>query len=155
MQDVYGKQCPSKTTVVEWCRKFSNGRQSTADLDLPRSGAPRHAKSDDTNVAAVRTAVVENRRVRVRELADRFDISVGTIHAVIHVNINAFRYSESLTRLRTAIKNKRSGLLTEGVILLLDNAGPHIANIITSQFAQMGWEVFEHPPYSLDLSPCL
>lgn len=259
MQDVYGEQCPSKTTVVEWCRKFSNGRQSTADLLRP--GAPRHAKSD-ANVAAVRAAVVENRRVRVRELADRFDISVGTIHAVIHeagyrkvcaqwiprqlteehkanrmglslqhlqryreegdsflhrivagdeswchhyepsskrdsmqwkhpssprhqkfktqssagkimltcffdhrgplllefkdphVNINAVRYSETLTRLRTAIKNKRPGMLTEGVILLHDNARPHTANIITSQIARMRWEVLEHPPYSPDLSPC-
>lgn len=43
MQDVYGEQCPSKTAVVEWCPKFSNGWQSTADL--PRPGTPQHAKS--------------------------------------------------------------------------------------------------------------
>ncbi|KAK9753741.1 hypothetical protein QE152_g1856 [Popillia japonica] len=37
------------------------------------------------------------------------------------------------TRLRIAIKTKLPGMLTDGVILLHDNASPHITNILTSQ----------------------
>lgn len=45
-------------------------------------------------------------------------------------------------KLRKAIQNKRRGLLTSGVCLLHDNAGPHTANV-TKQF---GRDVFYYLP---------
>lgn len=43
------------------------------------------------------------------------------------VNITANLYSESLNKLHQAIRLKRAGKLSLGVILLNDNARPHIA----------------------------
>ena len=43
------------------------------------------------------------------------------------VNINTERYADSLKRLRVRIKTKRPGKLTNGVILLHDNARRHVA----------------------------
>ena len=40
--------------------------------------------------------------------------------------INAGSYCATLERLRAAIKRKRPGLLTTGVLLLHDNAWPHV-----------------------------
>lgn len=71
-----------------------------------------------------------------------------------HVNIDTVRYSETLTNARTAIKNKRPGMIMDGVILLYDNTRPYITNIITSQIVRIRWEVLEHIPYSSNLSPC-
>ncbi|KAK9716767.1 hypothetical protein QE152_g24567 [Popillia japonica] len=71
-----------------------------------------------------------------------------------HVNIDTVRYSETLTNARTAIKNKRPGMIMDGVILLYDNTRPYITNIIMSQIVRIRWEVLEHIPYSSNLSPC-
>lgn len=69
-------------------------------------------------------------------------------------SINAARYCQTLTQLRRAIKNKRPGLLTAGVIVLHDNARPHVANQVQDLFQRFKWEMLRHPPYSPDLSPC-
>ena len=41
--------------------------------------------------------------------------------------VNANRSCDTLLKLKTAIKNRRRGLLSKGVILLQDNARPHVA----------------------------
>ncbi|GBM35560.1 Histone-lysine N-methyltransferase SETMAR [Araneus ventricosus] len=45
-------------------------------------------------------------------------------------------------------------MLSNGVILLHDNARPHTANAVKTTLQQFRWETLEHPPYSPDLSPC-
>ena len=55
---------------------------------------------------------------------------------------------------RQAIKSKRPGKLTRGVILIHDNARPHTTNTITALLQKFNWEVLGHPPYSPHLSPC-
>ena len=56
--------------------------------------------------------------------------------------------------LRRAIKSKRPGMLSDGIILLHDNALPHNANPVRNKLQRFGWETLQHPPYSPDLSPC-
>lgn len=68
--------------------------------------------------------------------------------------INGARYCATMNRLRVAIKNKRRGRLSNGVILLHDNARPHVADVVKTQLLQFKWETLTHPPYSPDLSPC-
>ena len=43
--------------------------------------------------------------------------------------------------------------MSTGVILLHDNARPHITAITQKLFQQCKWEIFDHPPYSPDLAP--
>src|SRR5215469_9882069 len=68
-------------------------------------------------------------------------------------HINAARYCETLDRLRSAIRKKRPGLLSSGVILLHDNATPHTATVTQDWLTRQYWEVLDHPPYSPDLAP--
>ena len=68
--------------------------------------------------------------------------------------VNAQRYLQTFTILHQAIKSKRPGKLTRGVILLHGNTRPHTANTITALSHKFKWEVLGHPPYSPDLSPC-
>jgi histone-lysine N-methyltransferase SETMAR len=63
-------------------------------------------------------------------------------------SVNAERYCETLTRLKNAIRRKRPGLLTAGVILLHDNARPHTAAVTANHIATFGWERLEHAPYN-------
>jgi len=43
--------------------------------------------------------------------------------------VNANRFCDTVRKLKTAIKNRRRGLLSKGVILLQDNAHPHVAKV--------------------------
>ena len=58
-----------------------------------------------------------------------------------------------LERLKTAIRAKRKGLLTQGVILLHDNARPHTARLTLETVKHLGLEVLPHPPYSPNVAP--
>jgi hypothetical protein len=46
--------------------------------------------------------------------------------------INGQVYCDTLQRLRSAVQNKRRGLLSSGVVLLHDNARPHTARLTTA-----------------------
>ena len=54
--------------------------------------------------------------------------------------------------LRPAIRSKRRGSLTQGVLLLHDNARPHTAHFTINTIRQLNWEVLEHPAYRPDLA---
>ena len=62
--------------------------------------------------------------------------------------VNASSYCSLLERLKTAIRTKRKGMLTQGVILLHDNARPHTAHLTLETVEQLGLDVLPHPPYS-------
>ena len=57
--------------------------------------------------------------------------------------------------LQRAIKSKRPGMLSDGIILLFASARPNIANPVRDKLQRFGSEKCQHPPYSQDLSPCV
>ncbi|KAJ4435712.1 hypothetical protein ANN_18328 [Periplaneta americana] len=67
--------------------------------------------------------------------------------------INRDTYCQTLKKLHRAIQNKRRGMLTDGVVLLHDNARPHTARDIQNLISKFGWEQIDYPPYSPDLAP--
>ena len=56
--------------------------------------------------------------------------------------------------LRRAMKLKRPGMLSDGIIILHDNARPQTVNLVRDKLRRFGWETLQHPPYNPDLSPC-
>lgn len=69
------------------------------------------------------------------------------------VSITGEYYAALLERLRDAVREKRRGKLTQGVLLLHDNAPVHKAQVAMAAVQRMGFEILEHPPYSPDLAP--
>ena len=68
--------------------------------------------------------------------------------------VNSVGYSEMLnTELKPAIRTKRQGLLSSGVLLLHDNARPYTAIHTIQTLVKLGFTVLEHPAYSPDLAP--
>jgi len=69
------------------------------------------------------------------------------------LTINADAYCENVRKLRRAIQKKRHGMLSSGIVLLHDNARPHTAARTAELLQQFRWEVFDHLPYSPNLTP--
>lgn len=63
--------------------------------------------------------------------------------------INAELYCEHLESCNQALPRRRR----RNVILLQDNARPHVARLTQAKLAELNWEWLDHPPYSPDLSP--
>lgn len=62
-------------------------------------------------------------------------------------------YADLLVKLREAIKEKRRGKITKGVLLLQDNAPVHKSRVAMEKAKSLGFELLPHPPYSPDLAP--
>jgi hypothetical protein len=64
-------------------------------------------------------------------------------------------YCETLKKLRRGIQNRRRGMLTYGVfvVLLYDNACPHTAARTRTLLHHFNWKLFDHSPYSPDSAP--
>lgn len=56
--------------------------------------------------------------------------------------------------LKPAIRTKRRGLLSSGVLLQHDNARPHTAHATVNKIKDLKMECLPHPAYSPDLAPC-
>jgi histone-lysine N-methyltransferase SETMAR len=67
--------------------------------------------------------------------------------------ITGTTYAQTLRNLRCAIKEKRRGKLTRGVLLLHDNAPSHTSRIAKAAVAENKFQELNHPPYSPDLAP--
>jgi len=62
-------------------------------------------------------------------------------------------YAELIQKLRSAIKEKRRGKLSDGVLLHHDNAPAHTSAVVMATIRACGFELLSHPPYSADLAP--
>ena len=60
---------------------------------------------------------------------------------------------QTLDKLREALRRKRPGRLSKGVILQHDNATPHTAKRTQDWLKRYNWETLPHPPHSPDLAP--
>ena len=64
-------------------------------------------------------------------------------------------YRQQLIKLNQALKRKRLewGNRTHKIILLYDNARPHVAKPVKTYLEHIKWDVLPHAPYSPDLAP--
>jgi transposase len=76
----------------------------------------------------------------------------GGIHATGDHN-NVRSVLRNTKKLRSAIQDKRHGIMTSDVVLHHDNARPHTAARLWALLERFNWELFDHPPYSPDLAP--
>ena len=69
--------------------------------------------------------------------------------------ITGVYYANLLDQLRTAIREKRLGKLSKGVLLQQDNARVHTCKVAMDAVERNGYELIPYPAYSPDLAPRL
>ena len=67
--------------------------------------------------------------------------------------ITGVYYAKLLDQLRTAIREKRRGKLSKGVLLQQDNARVHTCKVAMDAVERKVYELIPHPAYSPDLAP--
>ena len=67
--------------------------------------------------------------------------------------ITGVYYENLLDQLRTAIREKRRGKLSKGVLLQQDNARVHTCKVAMDAVEWNGYELIQHPAYSPDQAP--
>ena len=67
--------------------------------------------------------------------------------------ITGVYYANLLDQLRTAIREKRRGKLSKGVLLQQDNARVPTCKVAMDAVERNGYELISHPVYSPDLAP--
>jgi hypothetical protein len=80
---------------------------------------------------------------------------------VIHVGflssratVNGQYYSNLFPNyVHAAVRKKSPGKLTEEILLLHCSVDPRATNLTTTTLAPLGWEILNHPFYSLGLAP--
>ncbi|GBO11356.1 hypothetical protein AVEN_111355-1 [Araneus ventricosus] len=84
MKAVYGEYSLSRSTVVEWRKRFLEGRALLEDDARP--GQANRVITPEM-IAEVHDLVLNNRRVTMDEIHRLLGISVGTTHTIMHQHL--------------------------------------------------------------------
>ena len=80
IQRVFGDDAMGITEIKEWCNQFRDGRTSVeSDACSSRPSTSRNDKLIDQ----VRTVVMQDSRVTIRQLAEEVEISTGSVHSIL------------------------------------------------------------------------
>ena len=85
LENCYGDSAPSKTTICQWYAEFKRGHTDTEDAD--RSGRPNEVVTPE-NIKKVHQIIFENRKLKLREIADILNISYGSVYDILHENLS-------------------------------------------------------------------
>jgi transposase len=97
---VYGYSSPSFSTIKKWVAKFKRGRTSLEDD--PREGRPKSAPTPEI-IGQVHDMVVDDRRMKVREIAETIGISKERVGYILHEELDMKKLcARWLPRLLTA-----------------------------------------------------
>lgn len=81
----YPDSAPSKATVERWFAEFKCGRTRTDDAE--RCGRPNEVVTPE-NVKNVHKIILENRKVKLQEVADTMKMSKGSIYTILHEHLH-------------------------------------------------------------------
>ncbi|XP_029155672.1 uncharacterized protein LOC114928587 [Nylanderia fulva] len=90
LDSVYGDSAPSFTTVKFWAAEFKRGRKSLGDDE--RSGRPKTATTDE-NIAKVHQMVLDDRRIKVREIAEVMNMSKERVCRILNQHLGMRKLS--------------------------------------------------------------
>ena len=87
---VYSDLAVPYNTCARWIREFKDGRKLLTDK--PRPGAPK-SKVNEILMENIKKQVDNDPNVSVREISSDLDVSIGTVHKVLHEELGLRKIS--------------------------------------------------------------
>ena len=81
LQTAFGASCMNRASVFEWHKRFKEGRESVRDDE--RCGRSKEVRSPEL-IGQIKNFMDKDRRVSIETISAQFDVSVGTVHTIIH-----------------------------------------------------------------------
>ena len=127
IQRVFGNDAMGIIQVKEWYNRYKDGRTSVESE--ARSGRPSTSRNDEL-INQVRTLVMQDRRVTVRELAEEVGISTGSVHSILTDDLAMQRVSAKFVPKLLTMEQRQLHL--EDVQDMLDsaNSDPEFLNTV-------------------------
>lgn len=105
MASIYGTSGPSHATVKKWSRLFKLGRESIEDDT--RSGRPISVVTEE-NTEKVKKLVLEDRRIKVWQIAEALGISKERVGEILHQHLRMTKVSARwVPKMLTAFDKER------------------------------------------------
>jgi DNA-binding Xre family transcriptional regulator len=108
---VHGDSFPSFSTIKKWASKFKRG--CTSLEDDPREGRPKSATTPEI-IEQVHDMVLDDRRMKVREIAETIGISKERVRYILHEELDVKRLcTKWVPRLLTVDKKRTRMKISE------------------------------------------
>ena len=157
MKEVYGEDAPSYDVVKHWHRQFKCGRTSVETAPIP--GRSQSA-IDDATIQQVEAAILDDRRITVRQLAHEVKISVGSVEKIIHDHLHMGKVSARwIPRLLTPFQKQERVECSQALLTMCrDNQEDFFDRLITqdetwvhhydpeTKAQSKQWKHFDSPP---------
>jgi len=127
LNQAYGEDCVGLMQCYEWFKRFKEGRMSVGEDSRPGRSS---TSTNEDHVERVRGVILGNRRLTVREVADKMGISIGSCHQIFTEKLQRSRVSAKFVpRLLTNDQKEKRVEISQK---LLANANENfLKNIIT------------------------
>ena len=81
LQTAFGAFCMNRAWVFEWHKRFKEDRESVRDDE-------KCGRSNEVNtpklIGQIKNFMDKDHRVSIETISAQFDVSVGTVHTIIH-----------------------------------------------------------------------
>ena len=81
LQTAFGASYMNRASVFEWHKRFKEGRESVRDDE--RCGRSKEVRTPEL-IAQIKNFMDKDSRVSIETISAQFDVSVGTVHIIIH-----------------------------------------------------------------------
>ena len=129
IQQAFGNDALSPTQTKQWFKRFKDGRASVESDH--RSGRPSTSRNNEV-MDQVREKVLEDRRITIQEIAVEVGISTGSVHTILHEDLNLWRVSAKFVpKLLTEQQKELRKEIAEDMLDLATHDPGFIETIIT------------------------
>jgi transposase len=109
LDNVYGDSASSYPTAKDWVKEFRLGRESVEDVQ--HEGRPVEVLIRET-INLIEQEVLSNRRLKIREIAERLDLFKSTAHRVLHDHFHIKKISARwVPKLLSAVQKQERVLM--------------------------------------------
>ena len=88
LQTAFGASCMNRASVFEWHKRFKEGRESVRDDE--RCGRSKEFRTQEL-IGQIKNFMDKDSRVFIETISAQFDVSVGTVHTIIHEELKMWK----------------------------------------------------------------